>query len=134
MALAVALEDMHRDLCGPSSGLCDLMKPTKGADLLQYLKKVTFKGNFFFFCLYYMFMKMFTSYKCLGGRFKLILISLFMAVAAKLLYCEKGYSLPWIFFLTLVRSDRIRRLLYPKKCRQKKLILSTTCRSPSINF
>lgn len=36
---------MHRDLCGGRPSLCDAMKPTKGADLLKYLRKVQFKGK-----------------------------------------------------------------------------------------
>lgn len=41
--------DMHKDLCRGSSGLCDAMRPTKGADLLKYLRKVNFTGT----CLYW---------------------------------------------------------------------------------
>ncbi|XP_055372495.1 metabotropic glutamate receptor 2 [Condylostylus longicornis] len=44
MAFAYALRDMHRDLCGGKPTLCDSMKPTKGADLLKYLRKVEFEG------------------------------------------------------------------------------------------
>ncbi|XP_052843537.1 metabotropic glutamate receptor 2 isoform X3 [Drosophila gunungcola] len=44
MAFAYALRDMHRDLCGGGPSLCDAMKPTKGADLLKYLRKVEFEG------------------------------------------------------------------------------------------
>lgn len=36
---------MHRDLCGGRPSLCDAMKPTKGADLLKYLRKVQFQGK-----------------------------------------------------------------------------------------
>ena len=36
---------MHRDLCGGRPSLCDAMKPTKGADLLKYLRKVEFQGE-----------------------------------------------------------------------------------------
>lgn len=36
--------DMHKDLCRGVSGLCDAMRPTKGADLLRYLRKVNFTG------------------------------------------------------------------------------------------
>lgn len=36
--------DMHKDLCRGVSGLCDAMRPTKGADLLKYLRKVNFTG------------------------------------------------------------------------------------------
>lgn len=35
---------MHKELCGGRSGLCDAMRPTRGADLLKYLRKVEFKG------------------------------------------------------------------------------------------
>ncbi|XP_033154269.1 metabotropic glutamate receptor 2 isoform X1 [Drosophila mauritiana] len=44
MAFAYALRDMHRDLCGGGPSLCEAMKPTKGADLLKYLRKVEFEG------------------------------------------------------------------------------------------
>ncbi|XP_055853496.1 metabotropic glutamate receptor 2 isoform X2 [Episyrphus balteatus] len=44
MAFAYALRDMHRDLCGGRPSLCEAMKPTKGADLLKYLRKVQFQG------------------------------------------------------------------------------------------
>lgn len=37
--------DMHKELCRGRPGLCDQMKPTKGADLLKYLRKVDFKGE-----------------------------------------------------------------------------------------
>lgn len=40
--------DMHRDLCSGRPGLCDAMKPTKGSDLLKYLRKVEFQGIFFY--------------------------------------------------------------------------------------
>lgn len=36
---------MHKELCRGRPGLCDQMKPTKGADLLKYLRKVDFKGE-----------------------------------------------------------------------------------------
>lgn len=36
---------MHKDLCRGMSGLCDAMRPTKGADLLKYLRKVNFTGE-----------------------------------------------------------------------------------------
>lgn len=39
--------DMHKDLCRGMSGLCDAMRPTKGADLLKYLRKVNFTGKNF---------------------------------------------------------------------------------------
>ncbi|CAA9997025.1 unnamed protein product, partial [Nesidiocoris tenuis] len=44
MALAVALQDMHRELCPNSKGLCDAMIPTKGPELLKYLRQVHFEG------------------------------------------------------------------------------------------
>ncbi|XP_075167439.1 mangetout [Haematobia irritans] len=44
MAFAYALRDMHRELCGGKPSLCDAMKPTKGADLLRFLRKVEFEG------------------------------------------------------------------------------------------
>lgn len=37
--------DMHKALCKGRPGLCDAMKPTKGADLLKYLRKVNFIGK-----------------------------------------------------------------------------------------
>lgn len=37
--------DMHKALCKGRPGLCDAMKPTKGADLLKYLRKVNFIGE-----------------------------------------------------------------------------------------
>lgn len=40
---------MHRDLCAGQPSLCDAMKPTKGADLLKYLRKVEFQGEFISF-------------------------------------------------------------------------------------
>lgn len=39
--------DMHKDLCRGMAGLCDAMRPTKGADLLKYLRKVNFTGKNF---------------------------------------------------------------------------------------
>lgn len=36
---------MHKDLCNGVAGLCDAMRPTKGADLLKYLRKVNFTGK-----------------------------------------------------------------------------------------
>lgn len=36
---------MHKALCKGRPGLCDAMKPTKGADLLKYLRKVNFTGK-----------------------------------------------------------------------------------------
>ncbi|XP_015185751.1 PREDICTED: metabotropic glutamate receptor 2-like isoform X1 [Polistes dominula] len=44
MAFAHAFRDMHRDLCGNKTGLCSAMKPTEGTKLLEYLRKVQFKG------------------------------------------------------------------------------------------
>ncbi|XP_046737339.1 metabotropic glutamate receptor 2-like [Diprion similis] len=44
MAFAWAFRDMHEDLCQGKSGLCDAMKPTKGTELLRYLRKVNFTG------------------------------------------------------------------------------------------
>ncbi|XP_057336745.1 metabotropic glutamate receptor 2-like isoform X2 [Microplitis mediator] len=44
MAFAYAFRDMHDDLCHGELGLCDAMKPTKGTELLKYLRKVEFKG------------------------------------------------------------------------------------------
>lgn len=45
---------MHHDLCGGLPTLCDAMKPTKGADLLKYLRKVQFEGkNYFYLSLYF---------------------------------------------------------------------------------
>lgn len=37
---------MHADLCDGVPGLCDAMKPTKGMELLKYLRKVEFQGSF----------------------------------------------------------------------------------------
>lgn len=36
---------MHSDLCHGHQGLCDSMKPTKGTELLKYLRKVNFTGK-----------------------------------------------------------------------------------------
>ncbi|KAF6209757.1 hypothetical protein GE061_015506 [Apolygus lucorum] len=44
MALAVALKDMHNELCPNFQGLCDAMVPTKGPELLKYLRQVHFEG------------------------------------------------------------------------------------------
>uniref|UniRef100_A0A0A9YU67 Metabotropic glutamate receptor 8 n=1 Tax=Lygus hesperus TaxID=30085 RepID=A0A0A9YU67_LYGHE len=44
MALAVALIDMHKELCPNFQGLCDAMVPTKGPELLKYLRQVHFQG------------------------------------------------------------------------------------------
>lgn len=38
---------MHKDLCNGRYGLCDEMKPTKGEELLKYLRKVNFVGKKF---------------------------------------------------------------------------------------
>lgn len=45
--------DMHKELCGGRSGLCDAMRPTRGADLLKYLRKVEFKGIYIKSYLHY---------------------------------------------------------------------------------
>ncbi|KAJ3644198.1 hypothetical protein Zmor_026868 [Zophobas morio] len=45
MAFAYAIRDMHRDLCHGKPGLCEAMKPTKGTELLKYLRKVDFEGK-----------------------------------------------------------------------------------------
>ncbi|KAK9873211.1 hypothetical protein WA026_021443 [Henosepilachna vigintioctopunctata] len=44
MAFAYAIRDMHQDLCSGKPGLCEAMRPTKGAELLKYLRKVDFEG------------------------------------------------------------------------------------------
>nr|APC26119.1 metabotropic glutamate receptor type 4 [Homarus americanus] len=44
MAFGYAFRDMHRELCGGRSGLCDLMNPIDGDNLLFYLRKVVFFG------------------------------------------------------------------------------------------
>ncbi|XP_046679487.1 metabotropic glutamate receptor 4-like [Homalodisca vitripennis] len=44
MAFAHAFKDMHRAVCKGRPGLCDAMKPTKGPELLKYLRTVNFKG------------------------------------------------------------------------------------------
>ena len=36
---------MHADLCHGKPGLCEAMKPTKGTELLSYLRTVEFKGE-----------------------------------------------------------------------------------------
>ncbi|KAG8300225.1 hypothetical protein J6590_081101 [Homalodisca vitripennis] len=38
MAFAHAFKDMHRAVCKGRPGLCDAMKPTKGPELLKYLR------------------------------------------------------------------------------------------------
>lgn len=35
---------MHKTLCKDEPGLCEEMRPTRGADLLKYLRDVSFKG------------------------------------------------------------------------------------------
>lgn len=35
---------MHQDVCGGRSGLCEGMRPTKGSELLKYLRNVKFRG------------------------------------------------------------------------------------------
>ncbi|OAD59765.1 Metabotropic glutamate receptor 7 [Eufriesea mexicana] len=44
MAFAYAFRDMHKDLCHGKPGLCDAMKPTKGTELLKYLRRVNFEA------------------------------------------------------------------------------------------
>lgn len=44
MAFAHALHDMHQDVCPGRQGLCEAMRPTKGAELLKYLRNVDFEG------------------------------------------------------------------------------------------
>ncbi|XP_025836256.1 metabotropic glutamate receptor-like [Agrilus planipennis] len=44
MAFAYAIRDMHKDLCHGQPGLCDSLKPTKGSELLRFLRKVDFEG------------------------------------------------------------------------------------------
>ncbi|XP_022917618.2 metabotropic glutamate receptor 2-like isoform X1 [Onthophagus taurus] len=44
MAFAYAIRDMHKELCHGRPGLCDAMKPTKGTELLKFLRNVTFEG------------------------------------------------------------------------------------------
>jgi len=45
LAFAYAFRNMHHDLCGGTSGLCDRMKPIDGTELLEYLRKVEFRGK-----------------------------------------------------------------------------------------
>jgi Receptor family ligand binding region. len=45
MAFSIALDHMHADLCQGKVGLCDAMRPTKGPELLKYLRKVSFQGE-----------------------------------------------------------------------------------------
>jgi metabotropic X receptor len=35
---------MHQDLCDGKPGLCEAMRPTKGSELLKYLRNVKFMG------------------------------------------------------------------------------------------
>ncbi|XP_043464455.1 metabotropic glutamate receptor 2-like isoform X2 [Leptopilina heterotoma] len=44
MAFAYAFRNMHKKLCHGKKGLCDAMRPTKGTELLQYLRNVEFEG------------------------------------------------------------------------------------------
>ncbi|KAM4612458.1 metabotropic glutamate receptor 6-like [Discoglossus pictus] len=44
-AMAHALHNMHRDLCGGSAGVCDKMDPTDGRLLLQYIRRVNVNGS-----------------------------------------------------------------------------------------
>ena len=39
------LQNIHSDLCGGASGLCDAMTPIDGALLKDYLIKVNFTGE-----------------------------------------------------------------------------------------
>lgn len=50
LLLFLTLRDMHKDLCQGESGLCEAMKPTKGTELLKYLRKVKFQGTFKSIC------------------------------------------------------------------------------------
>lgn len=43
---------MHHTLCEGKPGLCDAMKPTKGTELLKYLRKVSFEGKYNVICKY----------------------------------------------------------------------------------
>ncbi|KAJ8026655.1 Metabotropic glutamate receptor 1 [Holothuria leucospilota] len=43
--VANALDNMHRDLCGPNSSLCTAMDPVDGRVLLKYLYNVTFESE-----------------------------------------------------------------------------------------
>lgn len=38
---------MHMEVCGGRHGLCDAMRPTSGADLLRFLRKVNFTGKYY---------------------------------------------------------------------------------------
>ncbi|XP_049544407.1 chromatin-remodeling ATPase INO80-like [Anopheles darlingi] len=44
MAFGYAFKNMHNELCGGKAGLCDAMNPTKGMELLKYLRKADFVG------------------------------------------------------------------------------------------
>lgn len=44
-SLAMALYDMHLTLCKGRAGICGDMSPTKGPDLLRYLRRVNFTGE-----------------------------------------------------------------------------------------
>uniref|UniRef100_A0A8W7PNN3 G-protein coupled receptors family 3 profile domain-containing protein n=2 Tax=gambiae species complex TaxID=44542 RepID=A0A8W7PNN3_ANOCL len=44
MAFGYAFKNMHQELCGGKPGLCDAMNPTKGSELLKYLRKADFIG------------------------------------------------------------------------------------------
>lgn len=35
---------MHQELCDGRAGLCEAMRPTKGSELLKYLRNVKFQG------------------------------------------------------------------------------------------
>uniref|UniRef100_A0AAG5D393 G-protein coupled receptors family 3 profile domain-containing protein n=1 Tax=Anopheles atroparvus TaxID=41427 RepID=A0AAG5D393_ANOAO len=44
MAFGYAFKNMHQELCGGKPGLCAAMNPTKGSELLKYLRKADFIG------------------------------------------------------------------------------------------
>ncbi|XP_052892732.1 metabotropic glutamate receptor 2-like [Anopheles moucheti] len=44
MAFGYAFKNMHQELCRGKPGLCDAMNPTKGSELLKYLRKADFIG------------------------------------------------------------------------------------------
>lgn len=52
MAFAHAFKDMHKELCNGKPGLCSALKPIKGTELLKYLRKIKFTGEFskLYFC------------------------------------------------------------------------------------
>lgn len=58
---------MHQELCGGRSGLCEAMKPTKGADLLMFLKKVKFTGKKHPTKLFYLLIDNYSHYLGLSG-------------------------------------------------------------------